>query len=58
MNSIKVTSTKWWEETTYELRKIFAVDPDFHPKMFAVRNKYVISYITFSYHSSSGNLRS
>lgn len=32
-----LTSKVWWEETTFELRKIFAVDPDFHPKMFRVR---------------------
>lgn len=31
-----LTSKVWWEETTYELRKLFAVDPDFHPKMFRV----------------------
>ncbi|KZP34488.1 hypothetical protein FIBSPDRAFT_9716 [Athelia psychrophila] len=30
-----LTSKTWWEETTFELRKLFAVDPDFHPKMFA-----------------------
>lgn len=29
-----LTSKSWWTETTYELRKLFAVDPDFHPKMF------------------------
>ncbi|TBU33760.1 phosphatidylinositol 3 and 4-kinase-domain-containing protein [Dichomitus squalens] len=29
-----LTSKVWWAETTYELRKLFAVDPDFHPKMF------------------------
>ncbi|KAI0315476.1 phosphatidylinositol 3 and 4-kinase-domain-containing protein [Amylostereum chailletii] len=29
-----LTSKEWWEETTYQLRKLFAVDPDFHPKMF------------------------
>ncbi|GJJ06062.1 hypothetical protein Clacol_000250 [Clathrus columnatus] len=29
-----LTSKVWWEETTYELRKLFALDPDFHPKMF------------------------
>ncbi|KAI0355636.1 hypothetical protein OH77DRAFT_1424578 [Trametes cingulata] len=29
-----LTSKEWWAETTYELRKLFAVDPDFHPKMF------------------------
>ncbi|KAG6845386.1 hypothetical protein H0H87_009733 [Tephrocybe sp. NHM501043] len=29
-----LTSKAWWEETTFELEKLFAVDPDFHPKMF------------------------
>jgi len=29
-----LTSKVWWAETTYQLRKMFAVDPDFHPKMF------------------------
>lgn len=29
-----LTSKAWWEETTYQLRKLFAVDPGFHPKMF------------------------
>ncbi|EGO00294.1 hypothetical protein SERLA73DRAFT_107341 [Serpula lacrymans var. lacrymans S7.3] len=29
-----LTSKIWWEETTFQLRKLFAVDPDFHPKMF------------------------
>ncbi|KAF9024813.1 hypothetical protein BDZ89DRAFT_1068752 [Hymenopellis radicata] len=29
-----LTSKTWWEETTFELEKLFAVDPDFHPKMF------------------------
>ncbi|KAI6046165.1 phosphatidylinositol 3 and 4-kinase-domain-containing protein [Pisolithus marmoratus] len=29
-----LTSKAWWEETTFQLRKLFAVDPDFHPKMF------------------------
>ena len=32
-----LTSKAWWEETTYQLEKLFIVDPDFHPKMFAVR---------------------
>lgn len=31
-----LTSRAWWEETTFQLRKLFAVDPDFHPKMFDV----------------------
>ena len=30
-----LSSKEWWEETVYELKKLFAVDPDFHPKMFA-----------------------
>ncbi|KAH9040670.1 phosphatidylinositol 3 and 4-kinase-domain-containing protein [Lactarius pseudohatsudake] len=29
-----LTSKVWWEETTFQLRKLFAVDPGFHPKMF------------------------
>ncbi|KZT41500.1 hypothetical protein SISSUDRAFT_1042867 [Sistotremastrum suecicum HHB10207 ss-3] len=29
-----LTSKAWWEQTTFELRKTFARDPDFHPKMF------------------------
>jgi hypothetical protein len=32
-----LTSKTWWEETTFQLRKLFAIDPDFHPKMFRVR---------------------
>ena len=31
-----LTSKTWWSETTFELRKMFAIDPDFHPKMFRV----------------------
>jgi hypothetical protein len=47
-----LTSKEWWEETTFELLKMFSVDPDFvrpyffffeavlnyiqHPKMFGV----------------------
>jgi phosphatidylinositol 4-kinase type 2 len=31
-----LTSKAWWEETTFQLRNLFAVDPDFHPKMFSV----------------------
>jgi len=30
-----LTSKLWWAETTFQLRKLFAVDPDFHPKMFS-----------------------
>ncbi|KAL1748661.1 phosphatidylinositol 3 and 4-kinase-domain-containing protein [Schizophyllum fasciatum] len=30
-----LTSKTWWEETTYELEKLFSVDEGFHPKMFA-----------------------
>ncbi|KAG5653044.1 hypothetical protein H0H81_002561 [Sphagnurus paluster] len=29
-----LTSKAWWEETSYQLEKLFAFDPDFHPKMF------------------------
>ncbi|KAJ7497289.1 phosphatidylinositol 3 and 4-kinase-domain-containing protein [Mycena latifolia] len=29
-----LTSKEWWEETTFELLKLFSVDADFHPKMF------------------------
>ena len=44
-----LTSKEWWSETTYELRKLFAVDPDFHPKMFSVglldsRARYVHTF--------------
>lgn len=31
-----LTSKAWWSETAFLLEKLFAVDPDFHPKMFAV----------------------
>ena len=31
-----LTSRAWWEETSYQLEKLFAIDPDFHPKMFQV----------------------
>ncbi|KAJ7594149.1 phosphatidylinositol 3 and 4-kinase-domain-containing protein [Mycena floridula] len=30
-----LTSKTWWEETTFQLQKLFAVDADFHPKMFS-----------------------
>lgn len=36
-----LTSKAWWEETTFQLQKLFAVDADFHPKMFSV--SYTIS---------------
>ncbi|KAE9411539.1 hypothetical protein BT96DRAFT_961400 [Gymnopus androsaceus JB14] len=29
-----LTSKTWWEETTFQLEKLFAVDPDFNTKMF------------------------
>jgi hypothetical protein len=35
-----LTSKAWWEETSFQLEKLFAVDPDFHPKMFAVGVSY------------------
>ena len=31
-----LTSKSWWEETTYQLRKLFAVDKDFNRMMFQV----------------------
>lgn len=31
-----LTSKAWWEETTFQLRKLFAVDPDYNRKMFQV----------------------
>lgn len=31
-----LTSKIWWEETSWQLRQLFALDPDFHPKMFRV----------------------
>lgn len=31
-----LTSKSWWEETTHQLETLFAIDPDFHPKMFRV----------------------
>lgn len=39
-----LTSKAWWEETTFQLEKLFAVDPDFHPKMFGVS-----MFLTFAY---------
>jgi len=32
-----LTSKAWWSDTAFRLEKLFAIDPDFHPKMFAVR---------------------
>jgi phosphatidylinositol 4-kinase type 2 len=37
-----LTSKSWWEETTFELLKLMAVDPDFHPKMFRVSNALIV----------------
>jgi phosphatidylinositol 4-kinase type 2 len=31
-----LTSKSWWEDTSWQLRQMFALDPDFHPKMFKV----------------------
>ena len=28
-----LTLKSWWEETSWQLRQLFALDPDFHPKM-------------------------
>ncbi|KDQ15258.1 hypothetical protein BOTBODRAFT_31921 [Botryobasidium botryosum FD-172 SS1] len=30
-----LSDPEWWAETTFQLRKLMSVDPDFHPKMFA-----------------------
>ncbi|RWA10875.1 hypothetical protein EKO27_g4233 [Xylaria grammica] len=30
-----LTSTTWWSQTSYELRKVFQLDPDFQEKMFS-----------------------
>ncbi|PFH51476.1 hypothetical protein AMATHDRAFT_142297 [Amanita thiersii Skay4041] len=30
----RLASKLWWEETSFQLEKLFAIDPDFHPKMF------------------------
>ena len=40
-----LTSKQWWEETTFQLRHLFAVDPDFHPKMFRV-GFFLLSKVT------------
>jgi phosphatidylinositol 4-kinase type 2 len=37
-----LTSKQWWEETTFQLRNLFAVDPDFHPQMFRVRGAFML----------------
>jgi len=37
-----LTSKTWWEETTFELLKLMAVDPDFHPKMFRVSSAVLL----------------
>ncbi|KAJ3845446.1 phosphatidylinositol 3 and 4-kinase-domain-containing protein [Lentinula raphanica] len=29
-----LTSKSWWEDTTFQLEKLFAIDPDFNMKMF------------------------
>lgn len=29
-----LTSKEWWEQTSWQLREIFALDPDFNAKMF------------------------
>ena len=37
-----LTSKAWWEETTYQLRKLFSVDPDFNRKMFQASYMYIL----------------
>jgi len=52
-----LTNKEWWEETTYQLRKLFAVDPDFHPKMFNVSVSAGSSLTNRSNTSFRDNLR-
>lgn len=40
-----LTSKTWWEETTYLLRKIHALDPDFNRKMFQVSGLFQVHQI-------------
>lgn len=39
-----LTSKAWWEETTFQLRKLFSVDPDFNLKMFQVCGSHVAEH--------------
>ncbi|KAJ6609906.1 phosphatidylinositol 3 and 4-kinase-domain-containing protein [Mycena sp. CBHHK59/15] len=55
-----LTSKEWWEETTFELLKLFSVDPDFHPKMFrrqlAVMKGQAWNIVQSLQHSDEGPL--
>ena len=50
-----LTSKAWWSETTFRLENLFAVDPDFHPKMFAVRLYICLYPFSYSHVHSSVN---
>ena len=43
-----LTSRAWWEETSYQLEKLFVIDPDFHPKMFQVIALFTFATLTQS----------
>lgn len=49
-----LTSKSWWEETTFQLQKLFAVDPDFHPKMFRVCS-FIMTSLSMLTHPCSAN---
>ncbi|KAK7057197.1 phosphatidylinositol 3 and 4-kinase-domain-containing protein [Favolaschia claudopus] len=55
-----LTSKEWWEQTTFELLKLFRVDPDFHPKMFgrqlAVMKGQAWNIVQSLQHSDEGPL--
>ena len=48
-----LTSKTWWEETSYQLEKLFAIDPDFHPKMFQVVSLSTVSYLNSNFGRNS-----
>src|SRR5712671_2900933 len=52
-----LTSKAWWEETTYQLRKLFAIDPGFHPKMFNVGLLWLVHLIVLTFESIRDNSR-
>ena len=53
-----LTSKQWWSDTTYELRKLFAVDPGYHEKMFAVSPSVIQLYVLVVICSPSANWQS
>jgi phosphatidylinositol 4-kinase type 2 len=52
-----LTSKTWWEETTYQLRKLFAIDPGFHPKMFDVCLSWLVHLIVLTFEFIRDNSR-